>query len=363
MAPRRGGRGEAAETSREDSRARLSGTLGLYAKHNSNLTLVDEKSTGLDQKDAFIGAPEADLRLSKAWGADWWLDLALPGQADWHTEHAEENWFLNRAQFSLGRALGEDSVNLSSEIRYFSVPAGDQFGVVRHTGLLTYRKVISPLWQLRVGCDNIATRYPRNKSFDYSMIGFYAELRNTWNLDFSTYYTCDFQAYRGSFDPRENNPNSSPDEGGRYTGECGFDWLISGAQALSGTYLLQLDVSEMGVHQIGDFSGSEETQDSEAEFDLSKHKVTLLYSRRINRKLTLSSYAEWIRKKFHGEDDLPLLRKGRIDALFLSSTHLKIRWSQDLCFRIRYLFRTNQSSLDSQDYRDHILFLGPEYRF
>lgn len=355
---------EATETTGRGERGvRFSGTLGVYAKYNSNLTLVDEKSTGLDRKDAFIGAPAADLRLAKSWGPDWWLDLAFSGQADWHTEHAEENWFFNRAHFSMGRAFGEDSVNLSSEVRYFAVPDRDRFDFVRHTGLLTYKKVLSPLWQLRVGYDNIVARYPHGRNFDYSMNGFFAEIRNTWSLDFSTHYIYDFQAYRGSFDPLENNPNSSPDEGGRYTGECGFDWLISGAQTLSGTYLFQLDVSEMGVHQIGDFEGNENSQDSEAEFDLSKHKATLLYSRRLSRKLTLSSYAEWIRKKFHGEDDEPIPRKGRTDALFLSSTYLKIRWSRDLSFKIRYLFRTNQSSLDSQDYRDHIVFVGPEYRF
>jgi len=219
------------------------------------------------------------------------------------------------------------------------------------------------LWQVRVGYDNIATRYPHSGSFDYAMNGLFGEIHNTWNLAFSTYYTYDFQAYRGNFDPLENNPNSSPDEGSRHTGKCGFDWLISGSQILSGTYLFQLDVSEMGVHQIGDFEGSEESQDSEAEFDLSKHKVTLLYSHRVRRKLTLSSYAEWIRKKFHGEDDLPIPRKRRTDALFLSSTHLKIRFSRDLSFKLRYLFRTNDSSLDSQDYLDHILFVGPEYLF
>ena len=353
----------AGETGREDRGIRLSGTLGVYAKYNSNLTLVDEKSTGFDRKDAFVGAPAADLRLARSWGPDWWLDLTLSGQADWHTEHAEENWFFNRAHLSLGRAFGEDSVNLSSEIRYFAVPDRNGFDFVRHTGLLTYKKVLSPLWQLRVGYDNIVTRYPNGRSFDYSMNGFFAEIRNTWSLDFSTYYIYDFQAYRGSFDPLENNPNSSPDEGGRYTGECGFDWLLSGSQMLSGTYLFQLDVSEAGVNQIGDFTGHEDSQDSEAEFDLSKHKVTLLYSHRINRKLTFSSYAELIRKKFHSEDDEPLPRKRRIDSLLLSSTYLKVRWTRDLSFKIRYLFRTNQSSLDSQDYRDHIIFIGPEYRF
>jgi hypothetical protein len=229
--------------------------------------------------------------------------------------------------------------------------------------LLSYKKVLSPLWQLRIGYDNVVTRYPQSRSFDYAMNGFFAELRTTWSLDFSTYYTYDFQAYQGSFDPLENNPNSSPDEGMRHTGELGFTWLLSPSQTLSGAYLFQRDVSEMGVQRIGEFEGREESQDSEAEFDLYKHKATLLYSRRLSPRLILSSYAEWISKNFDEEDDPPLARKGRLDALFLSSTHLKIRWSEELSLKLRYLFRANQSSLDTQDYQNHLVFLGPEYRF
>ena len=339
------------------------GTAGVYAKYNSNLTLVDEQSTDRDQKDAFIGEPSADLRLSRGGGPDWWLDLGFSGRADLHSEHVEENWFFNRGYLSLGRALGEDSINFSSEIRYFTVPDRDQFDFLRHTGLLTYKKVFSPLWQLRIGYDNIITRYPESRRFNYSMNGLFVEIRNTWNLDFSTYYVYDFQAYQGSADPLENNPNHSPSEGDRHTGKIGFDWLISGTQTLSGTYLFQRDVSEVGGQQIGDFEGLEDSQDFESEFDFGKHKITLLYSRRLSRRLMLSSYAEWIRKKFDSEDDPPFPRGTRIDKLFLSSTHLKIRWSEDLTLRIRYLFRLNQSSLGSQDYRDHILFFGPEYRF
>ncbi len=355
------GIGEAAAAG--DDAARFSGALGAYAKYNSNLDLSDEKATGIARQDAFIGQPALDLELAKSWGPDWWLNLEFSGQADLHAEHAEENWFFNRSRLSLGRALGENSLNLSSEFRYFTMPDRNRFDFFRHTGLLSYKKVLSPLWQMRIGFDSIVTRYPQGGNFDYAMNGFFAELRNTWNPDFSTYYTYDFQAYQGSFDPLENNPNTSPDEGSRHTGELGFDWLISSAQTLSGAYLFQSDVSEMGVQRIGDFEGREESQDSEAEFDLGKHKATLLYSLRLSPRLTLSSYAEWLYKDFDEEDDPPLAREGRTDALFLSSTHLRIRWSEDLVFKLRYLFRADQSSLDSQDYQNHIFFIGPEYRF
>lgn len=357
------GHGEETAEMEEQHAARIDGTVGVYAKYNSNLDLSRGKNTGGGRGAAFIGEPAADLRLAKTWGPDWWLELGLSGQADFHAEHPEENWYFNRSHLSLVRALGEDAINLSSEVRYFAAPGTDQFDFFRHIGLLSYRKILSPRWQMRIGGDNAITRYPHNRDFNYAMAGLFAELRNTWTPDFSTYYAYDFQAYQGSFDPLENNPNSSPDEGSRHTGELGFDWLISSAQTLSGAYLFQRDVSEMGVRQIGEFEGREESQDSEAEFDLYKHKATLLYSRRISPRLLLSTYAEWIYKNFDEEDDPPIAREGRTDALLLSSTHLKIRWSGDLAFKFRYLFRSDHSSLDSQDYRDHLVFLGPEYRF
>lgn len=344
-----------------EDRASFRGTVGLYAKYNSNLELTE--SWGGKLEDAFIGEPAADLRLTKTWGPDWWLDLEFSGQADFHAGHTEENWYFNRGRFSLVRALGEDAISLSSEVRHFTTPGRDQFDFFRHAGLLSYKKTLSALWQVRIGYDNILTRYPRSRSFNYAMNGFFAEVRNTWSLGFSTYYSYDFQAYRGSFDPLENNPNASPDEGTRHTGEIGFDWLVSSAQTLSGTYLVQSDVSEVGVRQIGEFEGREESQDLEAEFDLGKHKATLLYSHRLNRRLLLSSYVEWLHKGFDSEDDPPAPRMRRTDTLWLSSTHLKFNWSEELAFKIRYLFRANQSSLASQDYRDHILFLGPECRF
>lgn len=172
------------------------------------------------------------------------------------------------------------------------------------------------------------------------------------------------QSYAGSFDPLENNPNSSPEDGFQHTGRIGFDWLISGTRTLSGTYLYQVDRSQLGVRRIGEFEGQEESQDSEAEFGLTKHKATLLCSQRLGERLALSSYAEWIHKQFDDEDDSASPpRPGRHDSLFLSSTYLTIGRSEGLVFKLRYLFRMNQSSLAAQDYRDYLLIAGPEFRF
>jgi hypothetical protein len=66
---------------------RFSGSAGVHAKYNSNLDLKDEKSTGLKRKDAFISEPVAALKMAKSWGRDWWLDVDLFTQANFHAQH------------------------------------------------------------------------------------------------------------------------------------------------------------------------------------------------------------------------------------------------------------------------------------
>ena len=41
---------------------------------------------------------------------------------------------------------------------------------MHHTGLLTYKKVLSLLWHLRVGIDNILTRYLHNRDFKFCLL-------------------------------------------------------------------------------------------------------------------------------------------------------------------------------------------------
>ena len=61
--------------------------------------------------------------------------------------------------------------------------------------------------------------------------------------------------------------------------------------------MYQIDSSEsMALDQIGNIEGQEDSQDSEAEFDLKKHKATLLFSQRLNEKVTISAYEEVIFK-------------------------------------------------------------------
>ena len=97
----------------------ISGSIGLYGKFNSNLTLIDEKKTNLDQKDAPIAEVRGELNIARSWGPDWFLDWEVSSQGNAHGEHGEENWYFNRSYLSLGRVLGENALNFSSETRHF----------------------------------------------------------------------------------------------------------------------------------------------------------------------------------------------------------------------------------------------------
>lgn len=369
----------------EDDSLQLNGSIGFNAKYNSNIELIDEQSTGVVRKDAFIGEPKAQLNLAKSWGPQWWLDLKLSSQANLHQSHAEENWYFNRGHLSIGRVFGEHAVNISSEIRHFTEPDNNRYDFTRHTGILSYKHALSALWQLRAGYQNIITRYPQTSSLSYTVNGGFLEVRNTWNFNLSSYYSLDLQFYRGTSDPQAGGPLAQPDEGWRQTVRGGFDWLLFNRHLLSGTYMFQNDQSEVEVRKIGNFVGHEDTQDNDAEFDLQKQKATLLYSHRFSKRVSLSLYQELIHKRWsdavrvfeedqkkeeseneENDDELrndSTFSTARTDWLLLSSAFLKYKWQDDIQIRLRYLFRMNNSTSAPSDYRDHIFFIGPEFQF
>ena len=120
----------------------ISGSVGLYGKFNSNLTLIDEKKTNLDQKDAPIAEVRGELNIARSWGPDWFLDWEVSSQGNAHGEHGEENWYFNRSYLSLGRVLGENALNFSSEIRHFGQPDDNRLDFFRQT--LSREKIASP---------------------------------------------------------------------------------------------------------------------------------------------------------------------------------------------------------------------------
>lgn len=345
-------------------RWKFSGTAAVFAKYNTNLDLSNGRTTGEGTKEAFISEPTANLQLARSWGPDWSLDVAYTGHANFHSEHEEENWFFNRTRLSLVRRIGDNGLHLTSELRHFTVPDRDAFDFARHTGILTYKITLSPQWQLNVGYQNILTRYPQSSSLDYDVNGAFIEAHKTWSFDFSSYYSYDLQLYEGTANPQEFVDISAVEGGSRHTLRSGFDWLVSSQNTLSATYMYQIDSSSStGLDQIGGVEGHEDSQDNEAEFDLKKHKATVLYSHRLNAKVTISAYEEYIAKIWEDEEEISALQNARDDHLFLSSTFVKYKWRDTVHLKLRYLFRMNDSSSSANDYTDHIVFAGPEIRF
>jgi hypothetical protein len=244
---------------------------------------------------------------------------------------------------------------------YYTVPDRDTFDFFRNAALLLYRRPLTDRWQLRAGYESIITRYPQSRFFDYTVHGLLVELRTRWSLGLTTYYLIDLQRYAGTATPQDAEAEASPEDGERAMLRVGFDWLIGGS-SLTGTYSVQEDEGDLGVQQIGDIEGPVGSQDNEAEFDLVKRKATLLYAVPLTGRLVLSSYAEWIHKRFDDEERLKLALPRRTDTLYLTATDLRIRIDEALSLKLGYLFRGNSSSVDLLDYGNHILSAGLTYR-
>ena len=102
--------------------------------------------------------------------------MAYTGHANLHTEHEEENWYFNRTRLSLVRRLGENGLHLTSELRHYTVPDKDDFDFARHTGILSYKRMLSKQWELNFGYQNIITRYPQTSSLDYDVNGAFVQV-------------------------------------------------------------------------------------------------------------------------------------------------------------------------------------------
>ena len=354
--------GASAPSAGPDNDYIVSGAIGVAAKYDSNLNLI-RKTSANDLAADFINEVLGRLSVKRGIGNRAWLETRLAGLANWHVENTEKNWFFGRIGLSLGYPFGKSDLGFSNELRNYTIPKEDDVGFLRNTAILTYRRTLSPRWQWHMGYENIATFYPENTPFNYIVNGAFLEVRNTRSVDFSTYYAYDFQFYQGSYDAELDDPTGSPEEGFRHTFKLGFDWVFD-RNVLNVSYLFQMDNSSgEGLNLNGGFEGNEESLDVDAEFDFVKHKATLLYSRRLSGKLTLSSYGEFILKDLSDRHSPALGLHDRNDTLFLSSTYLKYKLKTDWLLKVRYLLRIRQSSIDSEDYQDHLLFFGTEYRF
>ena len=350
----------------------VSGYVSLAGKYDTNVDLASEKVSDNafeddEVEDAFITEVSGLILFSSPRVSSWQFEFELFGLTDLHihSERYDDSWYMGRGNLFLGYNFGANTISLLNESRYFSEPDDTELDNFKNSATLVYKRVFTSLWQGRIGYENMVHLFPESTFFNYYVNGGFFELRNSWVPAFSTYYSYDFQYYLGSYNSSTRDPLSSPDAGLRHTGEIGFESFFARKNSLLGSYTFQVDDSSgQGVEQVGSFRGEDENLDVDAEFNFVKHKGTLLYSHRFNDRFTLSFYEEFIYKMFYERDSIITFKdKERSDHLFLSSVWFKARLVSELYAKTRYLFRMNQSSLNSEDFQDHIFYLGLEYRY
>lgn len=350
----------------EDSTPQLfSGAVGLAGKYDSDFELTQEQSDDNEQEGDFIYELNAKLALNHTWNSAWHLECGLQGLANWPNHYRDNTWYVGNGNLFISYAFGANTISVLDNPRYYTVPGDREFDFFRNAATLAYKRVFSTRWEGRLGYENINNFYTENKFFNYYLNGGFVELRNPWTPLFSTYYMYDVLYYMGSYNAQQDDPLSSPTAGIRHTGEIGLDWLFARTNSLKAAYTFQLDNSSgQGLEQIGNFQGEEASLEVDAEFNFVKHKVLALYSHRFSERFTLSLYDEFIHKTFL-ERDSPLNANDseRTDLLFLSSVWFTARIYDQLYGKARYIFRMNDSTVNSEDFQDHIGSLGLEYRF
>jgi len=324
-----------------------------FLKYNTNLSLADGDSIGA--RDAPLSELNGSIGLAGTIGG-FRLDSEISGLANLHAAHRDEDWFFTRSRLGLRRPLGPGTAELSDEARYYTVPDQDAFDFIRNVAQLAYRLPLPLSLEVRGGYANIRARYLQSPEFDYTVHGANVVVRRRWSDDLSTWAQLDVQSYTGTSTPREID--GSPRDGQRLGLRLGMDGLFGNRHSLSATYAFQTDEADLGVKQIGDPENPESTQDIEAEFDLRKHKATVLYAVPLNRRWLLSSYNEWIGKLFDDEFDVQDPFQGRTDDLLLSSTHLRYRLDERWSLKLRYLLRVSDSSYAPGDYVGHLISVG-----
>ena len=362
-APSRADAGEAEETA-------VSGELSVAGKVDDNIDLARQEDPEGDPRSDLIAELAGRVRLERAVGDHWYLTAALGLRGDLLSEHTERRHRHADGTVYLGYQFGDNAVSLLDELHCFDEPGEAEFDRCRNAASLVYRRTLSPRWQLRGGYENVAAYYHNSEFFNYHLHGGFIELRNPWTEALSTFLRLGRQYYLGSYNAQTGDPESSPSSGTRSSGTVGFDLLLSGHDSLSGTGSVQVDSSSgQGVNQIGARSVDDEALEVDAEFDFVKLRLSLLYSHRLGRLLTLSVYQELIRKNFFDEplrqrrevEDGP--KPERIDVLWLGSAWLSARLSDQVYAKARYVHRRNHSTVRAEEYRNHIFYLGLEYRF
>jgi hypothetical protein len=348
----------------------VSGRVSVGGKYDTNVDLQSGDSAGDDAddeaaEDAFITEISALLLWKPPVASSWSLGIEFYGLTDLHVEAMGDSWCIGRGNLSLAYGFGANTISLLNEGRYYSEPDDTEFDNFRNTASLVYTRVFSELWEARIGYENLLHVYPESDFINYQANGGFVEVRNNWTQAFSTYYGYHFHYYQGTGDSGTDETPGSPEKSNRHTAEIGFESFFARKDSLAGAYTFQADdSSEEGVTQIGEIRGEDQNLEPDAEFNFLRHEMMLLYSHKLNERFAISVYGELIHKTFPGpDDDEGSPDPDRTDVLLLTSLWLTARLQGEWYAKPRYLYRMNQSTVDSEDFQDHIVSIGVEHRF
>ncbi len=383
----------------------VSGKVSLAGKYDTNVDLVSPHNDERDEEgdierveDSFITELLFTLRYASNWDSPWRLDLELFEITNLHTEAISDAWGIGRGNINVGYAFGPNTISFLEEAKYFTEPDDTEFDYFRNSASLIYKRIFSPLWEASIGFESLVFVFPNTGSrhFDYHAHGGFMEVRNNWRPTFSTYYRYGLIYYdEGKHthyidDEEPDEPElGTPETGHRHTGEIGFEWFFAKKNSLIGAYTFQQDESSGdGERQIGEVRGEQEGLELDLEYDFTRHKGMLLYSRRLSERFTFSMYAELVHKVFPAKDVPPGAVgdeedeeeeeeegveeeagddedkfKKRTDVLFLTSAWITARLHGELYGKARYFYRMNDSTMKLEDFQSHVFYLGLEYRF
>lgn len=355
-----------------DGEGAWSGKVSVAMKYDSNVDLLsgevslpDEEGEVSRVEDAFVNEVTLALRLSPELDSPWHFEFELFEVTNFHVGMVRDTWGIGRGNLYASYTFGPNTIGLIEEARYFSEPDDRELDNLRNAASIDFRRILSSLWEVRAGYENVLRRFPKSSFFDYDLHGVFGEVRNTWSPAFSTYYRYGFQSYGGGDERPPGDGLGTPGSGKRHLGEVGFEWFFARGNSLIGSYAFDRDRSSGdGARQVGQIRGEQENLELDAEFDVDRHKWMGLYSRRCGDGVTFSLYAELIHKRFparaDGDDEENMERR---DLMFLGSAWATLRLRGELYGRARYFYRMNDSTSDIESFQDHILSLGLEYRF
>lgn len=347
-----------------------SGQVSAAAKYESNVDLlsddIPEESPDFEKIDsARVVEVVAAVGYRSSWTSPWHLEASLLGLCDVFVESISDTWAVGRADLTTGVSFGANEFGVSSEARYFTEPDDSEFDNLRNNASTYYRRYLSDVWQIGVGYKNVVHVFPDSAVFNNGAHGGYGEIRSNWTPGFSTYGRYEGLYFQGRGEMDDEGRLGAPSRVVRHSGEAGFEAYFASRHALIGAYSYFTDDAEDdGASQIGEIQAEAENLESEAEFDLSRHKATMLYSVRLGERFALSFYNELQAKSFN-QPILDVDRKvrDRDDFLWLTSTWLKARLTGELYGTARYLYRMNESSTRRFEFEDHIGLAGMEFRF